>query len=115
MMVDDKTTLDFFVDSVIDNLEDVNLGNALKIKTYIKIKDTDTGIELSDFFKTFAFNCAQRACRSDEKCVSVKYSNLVCITLRANRELQKYTVQKQNVFDMWLFDIIDTMESFSKC
>jgi hypothetical protein len=102
---------DNFISTVLDNIGSVNIGNALKIKKYLKLTATDDGMELSDFFDDFISECSKRAYEVEDKQLSQRYSKMVCITMRAKRELKSFYAVKQNIFDMWLFDILELVKN----
>ena len=96
--------LGLFVFSVVDNIGLVNMGNALKIRGSLKLKDSDTGFELEDFFRAVVSECVSRATKSEERKSIFLYSQMVIITLKSLKDL-KTSKSKQDIFDLWVFDI----------
>ena len=94
--------LDDFVKFIFENVDSVNTGNLLKLKSYMKIKDTDTGYDITEFFHKVIDEATKLSYTKK------RYSNIVLASLRALQELKTNT--SSYVFDMWLFDLIDIIK-----
>lgn len=97
--------LNNFVTLVMDNVQDVNLGNALKLKQFISFSSDPTKdkYDLEEFFKAFISEAIKRA-KYGEFLDSV-YSYMVIETLKALNKLDKNKISKLQIFDEWIFNI----------
>lgn len=96
-----------FVTLVIDNIADVSGSNALKMENRIAFTD-DADSSLFDvkiFLQAFRAECMRRIMNNDDRVLRDKYIAWIQITSRKLSEIQIKSINKQNVFDMWVFDI----------
>ena len=96
-----------FVTLVIDNIADVSGSNALKMENRIAFTD-DTDSSLFDvkiFLQAFRAECMRRIMNNNDRALRDKYIAWIQITSRKLSEIQIKSINKQNVFDMWVFDI----------
>lgn len=96
-----------FVTLVIDNIADVSGSNALKMENRIAFTD-DADSSLFDvkiFLQAFRAECMRRIMNNDDRALRDKYIAWIQITSRKLSEIQIKSINKQNVFDMWVFDI----------
>jgi len=89
------------LENIAENINDINFGNILKIRKYIKIKDTDDGFELSQFLIDFSHVCMHLSCEEKSKV----YAKMILATIQALNDLNESGANKAMIFDMWLFDI----------
>ena len=92
-----------FVETVVDNIADVEGSNALKIAQKIAFKDGDDGYDAKIFLQAFRAECLKRAKEDDED--SSRYISWAKATNKPIRDMQIQSIDKQHVFDMWIFDI----------
>lgn len=91
-----------FVNLVVDNIADVSGSNALKMENKIAFKADDEGYDVKIFLQAFRAECMRRIMKTDDRGV---YISWVQITSERLQELQIQAINKQAVFDMWIFDI----------
>lgn len=93
-----------FVKTVVDNIADVEGSNALKITQKIAFKDEDEGYDAKIFLQAFRAECIQRAMKSDGE-ESSRYISWIKATNGAINDMKIQSIDKQHVFDMWIFDV----------
>ena len=90
-----------YMDKVFKNVATVSGSNSFKIADSLAIKDTDSGYDLSLFFKAFKAKCMNELLTNKD----LKYADGVVITNKYLQELQRIRgVNKGSLFDMWLLD-----------
>ena len=95
-----------FVKLVVGNISSVSSANALKMENKIAFKDTDTDkYDMKIFLQAFRTECIDRVQQFDEYPDKMKYLDWVEITTEKLSLLRTPTINKQAVFDMWVFDI----------
>ena len=96
-----------FASFVVDNIGSVNMANALKLVQNIDLKGTGDGYNVNDFIIAFSTECSKRARSTYDHNYNTLHSNMSMITLKSLKEITRKTANKQMVFDMWLFNILD--------
>lgn len=94
-----------FVKLVVDNIDYASGANALKIGEKIAFKDTDKGYDLKIFLQAFRTECIDRVQQFDEYPDKMKYLDWIEITTRKLSVLRTPILNKQALFDMWVFEI----------
>lgn len=94
-----------FVKLVVDNIDVASGANALKIGGKIAFKDGDKGYDLKIFLQAFRTECIDRVQQFDEYPDKMKYLDWIDITYEKLTILRTPTINKQALFDMWVFDI----------
>lgn len=94
-----------FVNLVVDNIAEVEGSNALKMEERIAFKDGDKGYDAKIFLQSFRAECMKRVLNLDDKAERAKYISWIEITSEKIRDMQIQSIDKQHVFDMWVFDI----------
>lgn len=94
-----------FVEKVLDNIEYVSIGNALKIAENISLKkDQDDKYDLRLFLFVFIALCAGRMKGSDEQSI-IKYADWIFISNVAVSDINSGKTNLQYIFDKWILDI----------
>lgn len=99
-----------YVELVLDNIGDVASANAFKSAEKLSIKN-DEGYDLGIFWSAFINECIHRI--QDDISISLdtlsqeldKYADWVCITTISMIKAQKLGVNKQQLYDDWVFKI----------
>lgn len=101
-MLANTNVLDFydFVELVVDNISEVEPANAFKSGGKIGLKN-DEGYDLKLFWSMFSFICMQHYTETGNK----KFLNGILLTSRYIKMLKKLGVNKQQLYDLWVFDI----------
>lgn len=94
-----------FVKLAVDNIDTTSGANALKIENRIAFKDTDKGYDMKIFLQAFRTECMDRVQQFDEYPDKMKYLDWIGITSEKLAILRTPTINKQALFDMWVFDI----------
>ena len=93
-----------YVEFVVENIAEVEPANAFKSSVKLAIKNED-GYDLKLFWHTFMHICLQRYNESHEE----RFLIAVKDTSRYVKMLQKLGVNKQQLYDLWVFDVRDTL------
>ena len=88
-----------YVQLVVDNISEVSLANALKISEKIAMKDESDKYDLKLFWRAFQSVCIDRA--GD----GIIYCEYAAITSEYMRKLRIKGINKQMLFDNWIFTI----------
>lgn len=88
-----------FVNLVVDFISEVEPANAFKTSNKLAIK-SDEGYDLKLFWEVFVYVCMKRL---EEDCL--KYTKGACATIPYIAKIQKLGVNKQQVYDSWVFEI----------
>ena len=89
-----------YVELTADHIQDVSIANALKMGNRISLKNDDAdNYDLRLFWKAFIKICAERMMEEHE------YSEWIRITSKALSKLRIRGVNKQMLFDNWIFEI----------
>lgn len=91
-----------YVELVLENIAEVEPANAFKSSNKISLK-TDDGYDLGLFFKTFVNICLDRL--SDKTEDIIKYCDGIKVTTKYLNKVNNLGVNKQQLYDMWVFDI----------
>lgn len=94
-----------FVNLVIDNIADVTGSNALKMEGRIAFTEGAEGYDPKIFLQAFRSECMRRIMNLDDKALRNRYVAWIQITSDRLQEVQIRAINKQSVFDMWVFDI----------
>ncbi len=90
-----------YTQMVIKNIAEVQPANAFKSASKLALKAGSDGYDLNLFWKMFI-----NICREDYmKLHTGKYIAGIIITSRCLKELNRISVNKQHLYDMWVFDI----------
>ena len=89
-----------YVELVVDNISEVQPANAFKSANKLAFKDEAEKYDLDLFFNSFIEVCLNRML-SDP----IKYSNGVWVTAPYLYKCSKMGVNKQQLYDMWVFAI----------
>ena len=89
-----------YVELVIDNISEVQMGNAFKIGEKIALKD-DNKYDLRLFWRAFSCLCVDRMVGED----ALKYAVAVAITGDALQQLSIKGINKDMLFSTWVLDI----------
>jgi len=90
-----------YVELAVNNIQTVSLANALKMSNKIALKAEDEGYDLKLFWKAFMRVCSKEMMREPE------YVEWIRITSKAVQRLRVRGINKQMLFDNWIFDIRD--------
>lgn len=91
-----------YVEMVADNVSEVESANAFKSGNKLALKNNDEGYDLSLFMLAFVQLCIKRIIEGKSP---IKYASGVPCTNRAYRDSMKLGVNKQQLFDWWVFKI----------
>jgi len=94
-----------FVTLVIDNIADVSGSNALKMENKLAFTDDAEGYDVKIFFQAFRAECMRRIKENGDRDLRDKYIAWIQITSAKLQEVQIRSINKQAVFDMWIFEI----------
>lgn len=94
-----------FVKLVVDNIADVSGANALKLENRIAFKDGAEGYDMKIFLQAFRTECIDRVQQFDEYPDKMTYLDWVGVTTDKLALLRTPTLNRQALFDMWVFDI----------
>lgn len=91
-----------YVEMVADNVSEVESANAFKSGNKLALKNNDEGYDLSLFMLAFVQLCIKRITEGKSP---IKYASGVPCTNWAYRDSMKLGVNKQQLFDWWVFKI----------
>ena len=94
-----------FISLVVDNIADVSGANALKIGNKIAFKGETDKYDLKLLLQAFRIECMFKMQSSTDYQEKAKYIEWESITTKRLSDLRTATINKQSVFDMWVFDI----------
>lgn len=94
-----------FVKLVVENIGDVSSANALKIEGKIAFKDTDDGYDMKIFLQAFRTECMSKSQEVTEISEKMKYYDWINIATEKLSLMRLSTLNKQALFDMFVFDI----------
>ena len=96
-----------FVNLVVDNIGDVSSANALKVEERVSFKDTDDKYDMKIFLQAFRTECMDRVYGDSVLSTSekMKYLDWIKIATKKLEVMRTPTVNKQSLFDMFIFDI----------
>lgn len=94
-----------YVKLVVDNIGEVSSANALKIESKLAFKDTDKGYDMKIFLQAFRTECWDRVQESASCSDKMKYLDWIKITTEKLSLLRTPTLNKQSLFDMFIFEI----------
>lgn len=90
-----------YVETVVNNIANVQVANALKIAQKIAFKNEDGLYNLKLFWRAFNSICIQKL----EKTNDLKYAKAVIVTSKYLNELSITGINQNATFDMWVLDI----------
>jgi len=91
-----------YVEMVADNISVVESANAFKSGNKLALKSNDEGYDLSLFMLAFVQLCIKRITEGKSP---IKYASGVPCTNWAYRDSMKLGVNKQQLFDWWVFKL----------
>lgn len=91
-----------YVEMVADNISVVESANAFKSGNKLALKSNDEGYDLSLFMLAFVQLCIKRITEGKSP---IKYASGVPCTSWAYRDSMKLGVNKQQLFDWWVFKL----------
>lgn len=91
-----------YVELVLDNIAEVEPANAFKSSCKLALK-TDEGYDLPLFLSTFINLCLSRI--NDSSATKLNYANAIIVTLATLHESRRVGINKQQVYDRWVFAI----------
>lgn len=91
-----------YVEMVADNVSEVESANAFKSGNKLALKNNDEGYDLSLFMLAFVQLCIKRITEGKSP---IKYASGVPCTNWAYRDSMKLGVNKQQLFDWWVFKL----------
>ena len=92
-----------YVQLVYDNIAEVEPANAFKSSSKLAIKD-ENGYDLKLFFKTFTYIAMEDLLHGKSR-----NGEVVLVTTKYSNKFQKVGVNKQQLYDGWVFDIREAM------
>jgi len=109
LSVYDKTAFIDYVNLVIDNIGSVEPANAFKSANALQFKDTEvdrTKFDLKLFFSAFVALCEQRIYNGQ---YDNKWADAVIVTTPYVDKVTKLGVNKQQLYDKWVFEIREVL------
>lgn len=109
LSVYDKTAFIDYVNLVIDNIGSVEPANAFKSANVLQFKDTEvdrTKFDLKLFFSAFVALCEQRIYNGQ---YDNKWADAVIVTTPYIDKVTKLGVNKQQLYDKWVFEIREVL------
>ena len=101
-----------FVKKVVDNIADVSCANVFKIEDSISFTADDGKYDMKLFLQAFNIECCNRAQeftdgpnRVQPNTDRLKYLGWANVTLTTLGTLRLSAINKQHLFDKWIFDI----------
>ena len=94
-----------FVQLAVDNIDIVSGSNAMKMGSKIAFTPSDDGYDMKIFLQAFRTVCMSRVQESDDYRDKAKYLEWINVTTKKIADLSTSTLNKQSLFDMWLFNI----------
>lgn len=88
---------------LLDNITDINVGNMLKMSERFKLKETDKGFEISEFFEEFMLECFERITKCDDNVYYAECAQLAISYWRKYKEDTRINVL--HLLDAFLFDL----------
>ena len=89
----------------VDNIDIVSGSNAMKMGSKIAFTPSDDGYDMKIFLQAFRTVCMSRVQESDDYRDKAKYLEWINVTTKKIADLSTSTLNKQSLFDMWLFNI----------
>lgn len=95
-----------FIKLVVDNIAEVTPANSFKMEEKIAFKDTDEDkYDMKVFLQAFRTECMDRVQQFDEYPDKMMYLDWIGITTKKLSKMRTPTLNKQSLFDMWIFEI----------
>lgn len=94
-----------FVKLVTDNICTVSGANAFKMEQSMSFKEGDGKYDVKIFLQAFRTECMDRVQQFDEYPDKMMYLDWVAITTETLATLRISSLNKQPLFDKWIFDI----------
>ena len=94
-----------FVARVVDNIAEVEGANAFKIEERIAFKGEEGKYDVKIFLQAFRTLCMKKIQESDSYQEKLKYIQWVSVTTKKLALLRVNSLNRQALFDMWVFDI----------
>lgn len=94
-----------FVLKVVDNISEVSACNALKLEEQIAFADEEDKYDPKIFLQAFRAECMRKIMNLTDRAQRGTYVAWIQITSDRLQEMQIRSINKQEVFDMWIFDI----------
>lgn len=94
-----------FVKLVIENITEVSGSNALKMEERLAFTEDAEGYDVKVFFQAFRAECMRIIKELEDRHLRDKYVAWIQITSDKLQDIQIRSINKQNVFDMWIFEI----------
>lgn len=91
-----------YVELVVDNVAEVEPANAFKSAGKLALK-SDEGYDLKLFWRAFVQVCLERMEKGPESVIH--YCNGIIATTKCLNKVSKLGVNKQQLYDKWVFDI----------
>lgn len=100
-----------YVKLVIDNIGEVESANAFKSGNKIAFKDDPDKYDLTVFLKTFTTLCTNKLTDGTYDNIWAEYAIITCIYVDKSAKLG---VNKQQLYDMWVFDIREAYYEYNR-
>ena len=94
-----------FVNLVVENVAEVSSSNAFKIENKIACKNEPDKYDMKVFLQAFRVICMQKVQDSDDYHVKMVYLQWINVTSKVIADLRIATINKQELFDKWIFDV----------
>ena len=94
-----------FVNVVVANIAEVESANALKMEEKIAFKEEPDKYDVKIFLQAFRTVCMSKIQESESYYDKLKYIQWVSITTQKLSLLRVNSLNRQALFDMWIFDI----------
>lgn len=91
---------------ILDKIANISLANALKSRQIIAFKDGDDGLDFQLFLKSFQYTVMHSEINSNMK------ADLISKTAKAMSDLRFSSLNKQSIYDVWIFDIRTTIHHY---
>lgn len=95
-----------YVNLVVDNIAAVEPANAFKSSSKLALKADSEGFDLGLFFKCFTNVCLERLDAVNQNIEDItKWCDGIIVTTKALNKVNKLGVNKQQLYDSWVFNI----------
>jgi len=98
---------------ILDKIADISIANALKSRQMIAFKEDDDGLDFRLLLKSFQY-IVMNDYKRDEIADFDYIAELIMTTNRAFMNFRVSALNKQSIYDMWIFDLRKVIHKYEE-
>lgn len=99
---------------ILDKIADISIANALKSRQMIAFKEDDDGLDFRLLLKSFQYIVMNKYIKNDEPNDFDYIAELILTTNRAFMNFRVSALNKQSIYDMWIFDLRKVIHKYEE-